>query len=271
MKDTDLMSMMEKAGSRGITLPKNMSVLKTALLQKRPGKMPLIVKLVPLSAFVLVAAAAGAYLGREHNAVSCRVDDLGGVWCTFDDRHQGGNSTVWPPPPDNGGNTFVKSSPGPEGRGYAVRITGVAGTALDSARTGVSTVLSPRASCPECAGIDLTGFSGVRFNIKGNVDEGEVKFILPRQAVAGDAGRSGICGSLSGEADYEADITKYITPRWKRITLVFRKDLRQPELTRPEDRVSIASVLCDAKAVEWQYTRGNGRPFEMWIDDLEFF
>ena len=271
MHDADLIAMMEKAGSRGITLPENMMMVKTALLRKRAGNMPLALKLFPACALLLTMAAAGVYLRMDRGSVSGCVNDLGGIWCTFDDRHQGGNSTVWPPPPDNGGNTFVKSSPGPEGKGYAVRIIGVAGTALDSGYTGVRTVLCPRAPCPECAGIDLTEFTGVRFEIKGNLRAGAVKFILPRKAIAPDAGREGICGPSRGDADYEADITKYITPQWKRIKLVFKKDLRQPEWTNAADRVSIASVLCDARALEWQYTRGNGQPFEMWIDNLEFF
>jgi hypothetical protein len=270
MEEKDLIQKMEKAGAREISMPKNRAALKAVLLEKAAKKPPLALRLIPVYMIILAAAAVSVYMRVDYNNNEGRVNDLGGVWCTYNDGWQGGNSIVWPPASSKGENSFVKSSPGSEGRGYAIRITGVAGTKLGWGYIGVNTFLSPHATCPECAGIDLAGFTGVKFKIKGKVDTGEVVFIMPYEARAVDKSR-GICKSMTSYADYEADITKDITPGWKQVKLVFRRDFKQPTWAKPEEQVNIERVLANENLIKWEYRKGNGHRVDIWIDKLEFY
>jgi hypothetical protein len=270
MEEKDLIQKMEKAGSSGVSMPKNKGIIKDALLYEAGKKHSMAFRLIPVYAVILAVAAAGVYMRVDYNNKEGRVNDLGGTWCTYDDHYQGGNSAVWPPASTKGENNFVKSAPGSNGRGYAIRITGVAGTRLGWNYIGVNTFLSPHATCPECVGIDLTGFIGVKFKIKGKVEAGEVKFVMPYEARAVDKNR-GICKSMTSYADYEADITKYITPEWKRVKLVFRKELKQPPWAKPGEQVNIEKVLGNANLIKWQYSNGNGHRVDIWIDKLEFY
>jgi hypothetical protein len=270
MEEKDLIKKMENAGKREILMPKNKAALKTALIEKAAGKMPLAMRLAPIFVFVLAAAAVSVYMTIESGSSQGSVNDLGGIWCTYDDHYQGGTSTVWPPASTKGENSFVKSAPGSSGKGYAIRITGVAGTKLGYDYFGVNTFLSPHATCPECTGIDLTRFTGVKFKIKGSLETGEVVFVLPYEAKPVD-GSSGICRSLTSYGDYEADITRQITPGWKEVKLVFRKDLKQPTWVKPGERVDIEKVLGSANMIKWTYRGGNGHKVDIWIDKLEFY
>ncbi len=270
MEEKDLIKKMEKAGSSEISMPKNKAALEVALMQEAAKKQPLALRLIPVYMVILAAAAVSVYMKVDYNNKEGSVNDLGGMWCTYDDSYQGGNSTVWPPSSTADENKFVKSSPGSGGKGYAIRITGTAGTKLGWDYIGVNTFLSPHATCPECIGIDLTRFTGVKFKIKGKVETGEVKFIFPHEARLVDTGRFR-CRTLTGYADYEADITKDITPQWKQVKLVFRKDLKQPSWAKPEEQVNIEKVLSNANLIKWQYSKGNGHKVDIWIDKLEFY
>jgi len=206
----------------------------------------------------------------DYNNKEGVVNELGGIWCTYDDRYYGGDSIVWPPASTKGENNFIKSAPGYKDKGYAVRITGVAGTRLRGDFIGVNTFLSSRSTCPECIGIDLTRFKGIKFKVKGNVEAGEVKFILPYEARVVDETR-GICKNLTSYGDYEVDITKNITNEWREVKIYFRKDLKQPSWVSSEKRVNIEKVLSDAKLIKWQYGNGCGYKIDLWIDDIELF
>jgi hypothetical protein len=270
MEDKDLIKKMESAGMNEISMPKNKAALKTALIEKAAKKMPLALRLMPVYIFILAAAAVSVYMKVESGSRQGSVNDLGGIWCTYDDHYQGGTSSVWPPASTTGENNFVKSAPGSGGKGYAIRITGVSGSKLGWDYIGVNTFLSPHATCPECVGIDLTRFTGVKFKIKGLVETGEVKFIMPYEARAVDKSR-GICKSMTSYADYETDITKYITPEWKQVKLVFRKDFKQPFWTKTAEQVNIEQVLANENLIKWQYSRGAGHRVDIWIDKLEFY
>jgi hypothetical protein len=256
-----------------IDLDKNMSKLRASLIKKASSARQLphiLIRLIPAYAIVFAVAAAAYYMRIDYNYTSSSVNELGGVWCTYNDSWQGGNSVVWPPASNSGENSFVKSSPGCTGKGYAIRITGTAGTKLGDDYIGVTAFLSPHSTCPECVGIDLSKFSGIEFMIKGSVTAGNVVFMLPHESRQIDASR-GICRSLTSYADYGTDITKYITPRWKKVKINFRKDLRQPAGTKPEYLVSIEDVLSDANIIKWQYMNGNGHRVDIWIDRLDFY
>lgn len=254
-------------------MPEHKKRLKTALIAEaaRNIKSPSHAwKLAPALAFAVAVAAVGVYMRVDYNNNDTRFNELGGVWCTYDDSWQGGTSKVWPPASTKNENNFVKSAPGAGDKGYAIRITGTAGTKLGWDYIGVNTFLSPHSTCPECIGIDLTKFTGIKFKIKGKVEAGEVFFILPHEAREVDKSR-GICRTLTSYADYEADITRDITPSWKDVKIDFRKDLKQPSYTKKNEIVDIEKVLSNANIIKWHYKDGKGHKVDIWIDDLEFY
>ncbi len=273
MEGKDFIKKIEDAALDDITMPKNKAYIKKALVlksKKQAKKTVLAIKLIPAFAVVLAIAAVSSYMIIDYNNTDTKFNELGGIWCTYDDHYYGGDSTVWPPASTKGENNFVKSSPGSSGKGYAIRITGTAGTKLKYDFIGVNTFLSPHATCPECIGIDLSRFTGIKFKIKGKVEGGRVVFILPHEARVIDKSR-GICKSLTSYADYEADITKNITPDWKEVKINFRKDLKQPDWVKPDERFDIEKVLSDANLIKWEYENGDGHKVDIWIDKLEFY
>ena len=273
MDEKDFLEKLENAGIDDIKMPKNKAYIKNMLEYKakqQSKKMPLAVRLIPVYAVALAIAAVSSYMIIDYNNSDTKFNELGGVWCTYDDHYYGGDSTVWPPASTKGENNFVKSSPGSSGKGYAIRITGTAGTKIKSDFIGVNTFLSPHATCPECVGIDLSRFTGIKFKIKGKVEAGKIVFILPHEARVIDKSRA-ICKSMTSYADYEADITKYITPDWKEVKINFRKDLKQPDWAKPEERFDIEKVVSDANLIKWQYENGGGHKVDIWIDNLEFY
>ncbi|MCX8093117.1 MAG: hypothetical protein N3E50_03010 [Candidatus Goldbacteria bacterium] len=270
MEEKEIIRKLKKVGKHEFEMPQNRTIIKYALLKLSEKRTFPFFKLAHVFAFILITAAVSVYMRVESNNKQDITNDLGGIWCTYDDHYHGGESIVWPPASTKGENNFVKSSPGYKGRGYAVRITGVAGTKLGWDFIGVNTFLSSRSTCPECIGIDLRRFKGIKFKIKGKVEAGEVKFILPYEARVVDKTR-GICKNLTSYGDYEMDITKYISSDWKEVKIYFRKDLKQPSWVSREKRVDIEKVLSDAKLIKWQYAKGDGHKIDLWIDDIEFF
>ncbi len=257
----------------GLELPKNREYMKSILMAKAAKKSAKPVfgwKIIPVFVSVLAVAAVGLYMKIDYNDSNTQRNALGGIWCTYDDHAQGGNSTVWPPASTSCENLFVKSSPGYGNTGYAIRITGNAGTKPGENYIGVDTFLSERSSCPHCNGIDIRAFHGIEFKIKGTVPAGKVMFIIPHEGKASDK-KFGTCVSLTDYADYEADITKDITADWKTVRLDFKKDLRQPSWAKKENLVSIDEVLSDANLIKWQYSDGQGHPVDIWIDDLQLY
>jgi hypothetical protein len=269
MEDRDIIIKLENAGKSRVDMPDNMSVLKSGLVKTAAKKKPVALRLAPVYTAVLLAAAIGTYMTVDSGRSQGTVNDLGGIWCTYDDSWQGGDSKVWPPASAKGENNFVKSEPGSGGKGYAIRITGTTGSKLGWDYIGVNTFLSPHSTCPECAGIDLTRFTGVKFKIKGTATGGRLAFIIPHEARAVDKSR-GICRTLTSYADYECDITGKLGKDWKDVIINFRKELKQPSWAKPEDRVDIEAVLADANIIKWQFT-GAGHNADVWIDKLEFY
>lgn len=273
MNEKNIIKKLKNAGRQGFSLPLNSAVIKYALLQKIQEKQVAFLKFAPvyvLLIFMIITAAISIYIKVDYNNNSDNKNELGGIWCTYDDSYYGGISRVWPPASKKGENSFVKSEPGFNGRGYAIRITGVAGAKLGWDFIGVNTFLSPRSMCPECSGIDLTRFKGIKFKIKGKVEAGQVKFVIPYEARIIDKNR-GVCKSLTSYGDYEADITGKIFSDWKEVKINFRKDLKQPSWISQEKRVNIEKVLSDAKVIKWEYSRGQGHYIDLWIDDIEFY
>ncbi|MEI7542224.1 MAG: hypothetical protein WCJ94_03105 [bacterium] len=257
----------------GFELTKNKDFLKQLLLKKiteKKSKVSFNIKFLPVFAALLAIAAVGMYMKIDYNNSNTKCNSLGGIWCTYDDHRYGGNSKVWPPASTSCENLFVKSEPGYGGRGYAVRITGTAGTKLGSAYIGVNAFLSEHSACPRCDGIDLRRFRGIEFKIKGSVELGRVMFIIPHEGSALDK-KLFTCKSLTDYEDFESDITKDIGTKWKIVRLVFTKDFKQPNWTKPEHKVSMDEVLANANLLKWQYVDGKGHFVDIWIDDLQLF
>jgi hypothetical protein len=256
-----------------IRMDKNMDIIKNIIVNPpEQGKTaaPFLRPLsVGLAAFAFVMSTVFVVL--EDNNRPDPVNNLGGVWSTYDDSGNGGNSKVWPPASTNCENLFVKSSPGYNNKRYAIRITGTAGTGTGKNYFGVNTFLSERAACPHCVGIDISKFTGIKFKIKGSVPSGELVFIIPHESREVDVSRN-ICRTLTNYADYECDITGRITADWKTVSINFRKDLKQPANAKPEELAGIEKVLADANAIKWHYRNasGGGR-IDIWLDDLELY
>src|SRR5665811_1338664 len=147
-----------------IELPKNKEFLRSIFMVKaaqnaKKAAWPFFyVKFIPVFVAVIAIAAVGLYMKVDYNNSNTQRNELGGIWSTYDDHATGGTSSVWPPASTSCENLFVKSAPGYGDRGYAVRITGTAGTSTGSDYIGVNTFLSEYSSCPHCNGIDIRKF-----------------------------------------------------------------------------------------------------------------
>lgn len=270
MNEKDLIKKLKNAGQQEFLIDRNKAMIKYALIEELEKGRDSFMKYIFVFTFILMTAAVSIFMGVDYNTRQGHINELGGIWCTYDDHYYGGNSIVWPPASRKGENNFIKSAPGFNEKGYAVRITGCAGTKSKKNFIGVNTFLSSRSTCPECIGINLTRFKGIKFKIKGKIEAGEVKFIIPHEARAVDGAR-GICKNLTGYGDYETDITKHISSEWKEAKIYFKRDLKQPSWVTADKRIDIEKVLSDAKLIKWQYSGENGSKIDLWIDDIEFF
>jgi hypothetical protein len=196
-------------------------------------------------------------------------NNLGGVWCTFTDSSNGGTSTVWPPVSSSCENHFVKSAPGYGDKGYAVRIKGTAGTTSD-AFLGVNTYLSDKSACPRCIGIDLRIYKGIQFKMKGTIGQGRLFFVLPHESNEASQDRSS-CMTLTGNNDYQADITGLVKNNWMNVKLIFRKDFRRTVAISPLQKIDIKTVLADEKLIKWKWYGEKNQKLDLWIDEVELF
>ncbi len=196
----------------------------------------------------------------------------GGVWSTYSDSQEGGNSVIWPPPSNRYENQFEMSAPGYGETGYAVRITGSSGIKLGQNYNYIGLVnrFSANSSCPKCQGSDISRHKGIMFKIKGRITSGQLFFILPYESSECVPDRI-TCKSLTGYADYEKEITFDVTDRWNTVTIDFRKDLKQPFWTPRDSIVEIENVLKSVHLFKWQYKNGGGETIEFWIDDVQLY
>jgi hypothetical protein len=250
-------------------LPQGKEALKNALMNlNRPYRRWQKVKLWSISGILLgcFCIAAAFFLVVEDNDQPGPTNNLGGIWSTFTDSAQGGNSTVWPPTSTSCQNLFVKSAPGYGGKGYAVRIKGTTGIA-EGAFLGVNTYLSQNASCPHCMGIDLRMYKGIRFKMKGTIERGKLFFVLPHESRTPTPDRSS-CMTLTGYNDYQADITDLVKDNWTDVKLVFGKDFSRP--VPSSQKLNIETVLEDENLIKWKWNGEKNQKIDLWIDDVEF-
>ncbi len=221
---------------------------------------------------VVCAFTYAAYTIIDNMDDGDRFNKNGGVWSTYSDKHQGGDSWVWPPEHSTPGEGFIMSSPGYGGTGWAVKIKGATGYALgpDYNYLGVVVRFDRKSACPSCVGSDISRYRGITFKIKGDLKGGKLRFILPAETNQCDIARM-TCISRTDYADYEYEITDKVSGEWQNVSINFRDDLKQPVWTPEKYRVDIESVLKDVHLFKWQYKNGSGEQMEIMLDDVALF
>jgi hypothetical protein len=256
-------------------MPSRKSALKNALINAAVKKTsaPLFTfkKISPVLIGLLAVAGAALYVVDNFDDGD-KFNRNGGVWTTYSDAQEKGNSTVWPDAGHTASENFIMSQPGTGGTGYAARITGSTGDAfgLNYNYLGVVVRFDNKSSCPECRGSDIKKYNGIKFSVKGRLEGGQLYFILPYESNECIPERK-TCGSLTGYADYETDITSQVHEDWSTVVINFRTDMKQPEWTPKADEVAVERVLENVHLFKWQYKNGNGKVMDLWIDDLVLF
>jgi hypothetical protein len=278
MEEKDLIEKLNRAKLAGIKGETGKQFLKNALFKyavsRASVKKPDFIHryAAALSIAAVFAFTAVTVFVVDNMDDGDKFNRNGGVWSTYSDGHQGGNSYVWPPEFNAPGEGFIMSKPGYGNTGWAVRITGTTGNNLgyNYNYIGVVVRFDKKSQCPECQGSDISKYNGIRFKIKGNTAGGGVNFILPHESNKCVKERM-TCESLTNYADYEKDITSSISGEWNEVTIVFRADLKQPDWAGRKYAADIEDVLKNVHLFKWQHKNGNGSPVEIWIDDVELF
>ena len=200
-----------------------------------------------------------------------RFNKNGGIWSTYSDTHQGGDSQVWPSETNDRVN-FIMSAPGYGGEGYAVRVTGKTGAKLGDGYNyfGVVARFNSESACPQCRGTDISGYKGIAFRVKGNLKGAKLNFVLPFESAECIADRN-TCKSMTEYADYFADITEQVGGEWSAVMIDFRQDLRQPYWAGKSRHADIEDVLKSVHLFKWQFTGPGGEEMELWMDDVKLY
>lgn len=277
--ENEIIKFLREAKISGLKLDKNKRKLKNILMNITGRKQQTVMSFQMPVVFRYITAIAGFFvLAFVTYFVIDNMDDgdkfnrNGGIWSTYTDRHEGGNSVVWPNEHGYGNDEFIMSAPGFGNKGWAVRVTGRTGYKLgyNYNYLGVVVRFNSKSYCPECKGTNIRKYNGIRFKIKGNLQQGRLFFILPYESENCISERL-TCDSLTEYADYEKDITDYIIDDWKTVMIDFRKDLSQPFWVKKDKIVDIEKVLETVHLFKWQYKNGNGEIMEIWIDDVELY
>ncbi|PKL91571.1 MAG: hypothetical protein CVV21_05985 [Candidatus Goldiibacteriota bacterium HGW-Goldbacteria-1] len=278
MEEKDLIEKLNKARLSEINNETGKYYLKNALINcavsKNSVKKPDFIHryAAALSIAAVFAFTAVTIFVVDNMDDGDKFNKSGGVWSTYSDIHQGGNSYVWPPEFNTPGEGFIMSRPGYGNTGWAVRITGTTGNNLgyNYNYIGVVVRFDNKSQCPQCQGSDISKYNGIRFKIKGNTAGGSVYFILPHESNNCIKERM-TCESLTNYADYQKDITSFIGDDWNEVNIVFRDDLKQPEWAGRKYGADIEAVLKNVHLFKWQHKNGNGAAIEIWIDDVVLF
>ncbi len=275
MEEKDIIKKLEKARLSMHGFKAHGARVKAVLFSRKIKEerkyIPEYFKILTAMAGMFVLAIASYYVVDNMDKGN-KFNKNGGIWSTYSDVQEGGDSKVWPPPASATGNDFVMSKPGYGGEGYAVRITGMTGSklGLNYNYFGVVNRFSSDSSCPKCKGANIKKYSGIMFRIKGKILSGNLFFILPYEGNECVAERL-TCKSLTGYADYEKDITNEVKQNWNFIVIDFRRDLRQPYWTPNNAVVPIEKVLENVHLFKWQFKNGDGNLVDIWIDNVRLF
>jgi hypothetical protein len=272
MEEKDLIKKLESARLPEFRAEAAKAEVKKALFFAAPRKQqPAYLKLVTAMAGMFAIAVATYYV-IDNMDEGNKFNRNGGVWSTYCDVQEGGNSEIWPPAGSASANDFEMSEPGYGETGYAVKITGKSGQklGLNYNYLGLVNRFSDESSCPTCKGTNIKKFKGIMFKVKGRITSGNLIFVLPHESNECVMDRL-TCKSLTGYADYEKDITADVGAKWNTIAIDFRKDLSQPYWTAAAAKTEINKVLENVHLFKWQYKNGNGEEIELWIDEVQLY
>lgn len=280
MKEKEIIQALKRGGKKEIKCSASGEAVKCALISMyvkkggasvRPKGFRFYFKFAAAAAFFIAVTAAMVFTMFDDMDDGDRFNRSGGIWSTYTDLHQGGDSVVWPPE-TNERVLFSMSKPGYGGTGWAVRVTGKAGTNLGQGYNyfGLVARLKEESACPQCSGTDISRYKGMVFRVKGDLKGGVLQIILPYESSECIAERK-TCKSLTGYADYYADISDKVGPEWSAVMLDFRQDLRQPGWTPGSKRVDVETLLKSVHLFKWQFSGGTGEAMELWIDDIQLY
>jgi hypothetical protein len=275
MEDNDIIKKLEEARLPEIETPGKKAFLRASLLEKAARRKPFwavfFQRYVPSTVLAFAVAVMTAYVVDNMDSGS-KFNRQGGMWSTYSDSQEGGDSVVWPPEPPAAGNGFIMSSPGYGSSKYAVHVTGKTGSkfGLNYNYLGFLVRFSSDTQCPVCKGVDISKYSGIRFKIKGSLPSGRLSFILPYESGECDTQKT-TCKSLTDYADFEKDITVQVTDEWTTVVIDFRSALKQPSWTPSKSAVKIEKVLQNVHLFKWQYENGNGSLADIWLAQVELF
>jgi hypothetical protein len=298
MSKNSIENMLKNAGLSDIKTEHNNKAIKNiltlAVMQKRP-KQKNIIKTVFAVGFslgfiigtagILAIKSSNTAIQQTTNSISIAAvdihdvnmhtgpdqiaDDLGTLWCTCSDTKENGISDVWPPPSTLVQNNFIKSSPGYGEKGYAIRFKGRAGKKDKTGTIGVSALLGPPCRGPDCTGVNIKSYKKIRFKIKGNLTGGKLVLLIAR----GDSSvppQVSACITPSTPIAVEANLTNYVGPKWRTVTLNLRNDFNMKANGDRTKETNPDNVLANARLVKWYVRDGRGDKVDIWIDELEF-
>jgi antitoxin component of RelBE/YafQ-DinJ toxin-antitoxin module len=225
----------------------------------------------------------------------------GGYWATYDDRGSMGTSYVWPMsetwaeshglPHSNMDLQFTMSAPGYSGSAYgsmyAARMTGYVTTNQvgpsglpapdDNAGypygyMGIGIYLTPTAGEPYCIGIDVSGFTGIRFWAKGDGFTYALKIPYTHGAPEGftRCDSTQYFPSITGYDDYTVTFTAHAA--WGMFQVPFSAFSQVGWGTI----VPRTNVLQNLRLIQIQTNDQNPARLyphatELWIDDVQFY
>jgi hypothetical protein len=272
MDEKDLIKKLEAARLPEFKVAAAGTEVKKALFAAAPKKQaPARLTLITAMAGMFALAVVTYYV-IDNMDEGNKFNRNGGVWSTYCDAQEGGNSEIWPPSGSASANDFEMSEPGYGGTGYAVKITGKSGAklGLNYNYLGVVNRFSAESACPTCRGTNIKKFKGIMFKVKGKISSGNLVFVLPHESNECIMDRL-TCRSLTAYADFEEDISARVGAEWSTVAIDFRKDLEQPYWTPSAARTDIDKVLENVHLFKWQYKNGNGEEIELWIDDVQLY
>ena len=269
MDENEVIKKLKEAKLAETPVDNNKKAVKAALLNRRivreQAQPPAYMRLVTAMAAVF-ALSMVTFFVVDNMDDGDKFNRNGGIWSTYNDKHEGGNSYVWPPV----GPGFVMSKPGYGGKGYAVNLKGRTGKKLGHNYNylGVVVRFDEKSKCPSCKGTNIKKYNGIRFKVKGDLKGGQLFFVLPHESDKCIMERL-TCESLTDYADYEANISSYVRSVWTTVTIDFKSTLKQPFWA--EKKAVIEDVLAAVHLFKWQYKNGTGEEMDLWIDDVELY
>ncbi|MEM4368447.1 MAG: CIA30 family protein [Candidatus Anstonellales archaeon] len=220
---------------------------------------------------LIAAICSMAVAVALHSAVLDNFEDgdngnwWGGFWYTFDDSENGGDSVVNPLPDAKGGIGFIPSDVTDQTNNfYAGRMWGTLGSGYQYAFVGMGTNLGQSGSLP--APVNISGYTGVRFKVKGNNKTYQFKIVDPNQATR----------------NYKVYLKTFTAgSSWQTITVNFNdtdlaygwgnyNNKTNPTAADWNDKPPLSQVLQGVEAFQWQTVdQTAGTQVDLWVDDVE--